>query len=180
MCPLEREFHWVSIHQIKCLNTWKLSKVDVISNGRPWAVGLFECTIQMDTRLDFPGIQIFTRSHEEISGVWAADGFCTNEREYPLRLDTSQSHFKWWLAARQEMLSSSKYFLNTTKYLYKSPLPWFLRSEDLSTERPAQRHSGHQAAQCSWSRVSVPSAPVWHAAGPGLPPLATWGIGRCQ
>ena len=113
---------------------------------------------------------IYEESWGNFWGLSSRQIFCTNEREYPLRLDTSQSHFKWWLAARQEMLSSSKYFLNTTKYLYKSPLPWFLRSEDLSTERPAQRHSGHQAAQCSWCRVSVPSAPVWHAAGPGLAP----------
>ena len=131
----------------------------------------------MDTRLDFPGIQIFTRSHEEISGVWAAaDRFWTNEREYPLRLNTSQSHFIWWLAARQEMLSSSKYFLNTTKYLYKSPSPGFWGRK---TEVQRGRHSTETQwtlAQCSWCRVSVPGAPVSHAAGPGLAPaLATWG-----
>ena len=66
------------------------------------------------------------------------DSFCTNEREYPLRLNTSQSHFIWWLAARQEMLSSSKYFLNTTKYLYKSPSPGFWGRK---TEVQRGRHS---------------------------------------
>ena len=125
----------------------------------------------MDTRLDFPGIQIFTRSHEEISGVWAADRLCTNEREYPLRLDTSQSSLKWWLAARQEVLSSSKYFLNTTKYYPSLNTPFSPGSWGRHTVHRGRR--GQQSAPCCLVTPGTDITPVTHAAGPRLASAGT-------
>ena len=86
------------------------------------------------------------------------DSFCTNEREYPLRLNTSQSHFIWWLAARQEMLSSSKYFLNTTKYYPSLNTPFSPGSWGRHTVQRGRR--GQQSAPCC---LVTPG--YWHHTG---------------
>ena len=120
-------------------------------------------------KIRFPWHSVFTRSHEEISGVWAADRFWTNEREYPLRLDTSQSSLKWWLAARQEVLSSSKYFLNTTKYYASPNTPFSPGSWGRHTVQRGRR--GQPLPHVAWSPPITPGTditPVSHAAGPRL------------
>ena len=94
------------------------------------------------------------------------DSFCTNEREYPLRLNTSQSHFIWWLAARQEMLSSSKYFLNTTKYYPSLNTPFSPGSWGRHTVQRGRR--GQQSAPCCLVTPGTDITPVTHAAGPRL------------